>query len=98
MDIEKGFQLPVRRGSGRSEHVPDDGRHEILHRLKGKSAKRYPPGTVLIVNCDSDGLFLEDERDKAVQRVKAAQQHLAFQETLLVEPGRGYPARAVAPT
>jgi hypothetical protein len=65
---------------------------QVLDRLKEKSAKKYPAGTVLIVNCDSDGLLLEDEWDKAVQHVNDAQQHLAFREVFLVEPSWGYSA------
>ena len=66
--------------------------NQILERLKSKGAKKYPVGTVLIINCDSDGLLLEDEWDKAVERVKAAQQHLAFREVFLVETGRAFSA------
>lgn len=66
--------------------------NQILGRLKDKSAKNYPAGTVLIVNCASDGLLLEDEWDTAIERVKEARQHLAFREVFLVETGRGYSA------
>src|SRR5690606_10430595 len=34
---------------------------QILLRLKEKTTKNYPPGTILIVNCESDGLLLQDE-------------------------------------
>jgi hypothetical protein len=66
--------------------------YQIVERLKSKSTKKYPTGTVLIVNCDSDGLLLENEWDDAVKRVGEAQQHLAFREGFFVETGRGYSA------
>jgi hypothetical protein len=65
---------------------------QIIERLRSKSAKGYPTGTVLIVNCDSDGLLLQDEWDDAVQRVKNAQQHLLFREVFLVETSRAFSA------
>jgi hypothetical protein len=76
----------------RNDERSVDLANQILERLKDKSAKKYPAGTVLIVNCDSDGLLLEDEWDQAIRRVNDAQQHLAFREVFLVETGRGYSA------
>jgi len=81
----------------RNDERSVDLANQILGRLKDKSAKRYPSGTVLIVNCDSDGLLLEDEWDKAIEMVRDAQQHLAFREVFLVETSRGYSATLWGP-
>ena len=66
--------------------------NQILKCLHSKSAKNYPAGTVLIVNCDSEGLLLHDEWGAAVERVEQARAHLAFREVFLVETGRGFSA------
>jgi len=54
------------------EELSQDLSGQILECLKKKGAKTYPPSTLLIVNCESDGLVLEDEWDDAVARVKQA--------------------------
>lgn len=58
---------------------------QIIERLKSKSAKRYPPGTALIVNCFTNSLIYHSEWDDAVERVKKSQVHRAFQEVFLIE-------------
>ncbi len=51
----------VYQGNERSVDLAD----QILKCLRRKSAKNYPTSTVLIVNCDSEGLLLEDEWNDA---------------------------------
>jgi hypothetical protein len=65
---------------------------QIVECLKKKSVKSYPPSTVLIVNCESEGLLLEDEWDEAVARVKQADEHSSFREIFLIEASRNYSA------
>jgi hypothetical protein len=59
---------------------------QIIGRLIDKSRKKYPVNTVLIVNCNADGLILEDEWNEAIQRVKRENLHLPFLEVFLIEP------------
>ena len=63
---------------------------QILDCLKKKGAKSYPPSTVLIINCESEGLLLEDEWDEAIARVKKAEDLLTFREVFLVETGKAW--------
>ncbi len=70
-------------------HTPDelatDLACQILERLKSKSAKGYPPRTVLIVNCVANSLILDSEWNSAVELVTQAQLHLSFREVFLLE-------------
>jgi hypothetical protein len=56
-----------------------------LQCLKNKSTKNYPAETVLIINCVTNTLMLEDEWDAAIGRVKAAQANLPFVEVFLLD-------------
>ena len=58
---------------------------QILGRLESKAGKKYPPETVLIINCVSNGLILPSEWQDAIERVTKAHAHLAFSEVFLVE-------------
>lgn len=68
-----------------NDELPTDLADQIIERLKSKSAKPYPPGTVLIVNCFANSLILDSEWDEAIERVKKAQLHRAFREVFLIE-------------
>jgi hypothetical protein len=57
---------------------------QILECLRRKGAKKYPPGTVLIVDCVA-GLLDQSEWDDAVEEVKKAKLHGAFREVFLCE-------------
>ena len=72
----------------RSEELANN----ILKRIKEKTDKAYPPGTVLIINCfsGSGNLLLDDEWQKAVELVQQAHLHSAFEEVFLVELMRSY--------
>ena len=61
-----------------------DLKGQILQCLQKKSAKQYPPGTVLIVDCVA-GLLDQTEWDDAVEEVKKAKLHGAFREVFLCE-------------
>jgi hypothetical protein len=59
---------------------------QILERLKSKSNKNYPPGTVLVVNCVPNSHILEEsDWNDAIERVTKAQVHLPFREVFLLE-------------
>jgi hypothetical protein len=58
---------------------------QIIECLKNKSAKSYPSGTVLIVNCVANGLILGSEWNEIVQRVTGADVHRRFREVFLLE-------------
>lgn len=68
-----------------NDELATDLASQIIERLKSKSAKPYPPGTVLIVNCFANGLILDSEWDDAIERVKKANVHRAFREVFLIE-------------
>jgi hypothetical protein len=67
------------------EELATDLACQILQRLKSKSAKSYPPGTVLIVNCVANSLIYDSEWNDAIQRVTTAKAHLPFPEVFLFE-------------
>ena len=58
--------------------------NQIIECLKKKSAKNYPLGTVLIVDCVA-GLLDQSEWEDAVQDVKKTNLHAAFREVFLCE-------------
>lgn len=67
------------------EELATDLADQILQRLKSKSAKGYPPGTVLIVNCAANSLIYDSEWNDAIERVTMAKEHLPFREVFLLE-------------
>ncbi len=64
----------------------------VIERLEAKSAKHYPPSTVLIVRCFADALILHDDWNQAVALVEQSKQHLAFREVFLYESTGSYSA------
>jgi hypothetical protein len=68
-----------------NDELPADLAAQILERIKSKSDKQYPSGTVLIVNCFPNGLILDSEWTDAIQRVTKGQVHLGFREVFLLE-------------
>jgi hypothetical protein len=68
-----------------NDELPTDLADQIIERLSSKSAKPYPPGTVLIVNCFANSLILDPEWDQAIERVKKAHVHRPFREVFLIE-------------
>jgi hypothetical protein len=65
------------------EHISDLAL-QIVGRLSAKAEKPYPPNTVLIINCETDGLILADEWSSAVQEVEPLGIHKSFREVFLV--------------
>jgi hypothetical protein len=68
-----------------NDELATDLADQIVERLKSKSDKQYPPGTVLVVNCVPNSLILDSEWNDAIDRVTKAQAHLAFREVFLLE-------------
>jgi hypothetical protein len=68
-----------------NDELATDLAGQIVERLKSKSEKQYPPGTVLVVNCVPNCLILDSEWNDAIQRVTKSQVHLAFREVFLLE-------------
>ncbi len=58
---------------------------QIIERLKSKSDKQYPSGTVLVVNCVPNGIILDSEWNDAIRLVSKSLAHLAFREVFLVD-------------
>ena len=65
---------------------------QIIERLKSKSDKNYPPGTVLVVNCVPNGSINDSEWKDAVERVDKAQVQIAFREVFLLETLKSHSA------
>jgi hypothetical protein len=89
----KGIRRNRKTGVPESEpyvYTNDEGATDlatqIIERLTDKAEKGYPDNTVLIVNCNADGMILADEWGDTVQRVKSAGLHKAFLEVILIEP------------
>ncbi len=61
----------------------DDLSSQILRSIGDKAKKAYPPSTVLIVNCDTDTVILENEWNDALKQVEAAGLHKTFRETYI---------------
>jgi hypothetical protein len=68
-----------------NDELATDLAGQIVERLKSKSNKQYPPGTVLVVNCFPNSLILESEWEDAIERVKKTKAHLSFREVFLLE-------------
>jgi hypothetical protein len=67
------------------EHISDLAL-QIIGRLSAKAQKEYPPNTVLIINCETDGLILADEWSSAVKQVEDIGIHKSFREVFLLAP------------
>jgi len=68
-----------------NDELTTDLAGQIIERLRSKSDKQYPLGTVLVVNCVPNGLILDSEWEDAIERVTKAQVHLAFREVFLLD-------------
>lgn len=62
---------------------------QVIGRLSAKLDKNYPANTVLIINCETDGLILADEWNSAMQYVESIGLHKSFREVFLLAP-RGH--------
>jgi hypothetical protein len=62
----------------------NDLAQQILERLRAKGGKSYPSSTVLIVNCITNCLILEDEWGDAVEQVRKAGP-VGFREVFLMD-------------
>lgn len=58
---------------------------QILARLRAKASKAYPSATVLIVNCFTNCLILEDEWTDAVEQIRKACPRVDFREVFLMD-------------
>lgn len=58
---------------------------QIVDRLKSKSGKNYSPETVLVINCVTNSIILDPEWSAAIERVRKAKLHSAFQEVFLID-------------
>lgn len=56
---------------------------QIIARIADKATKGYPSGTVLIVDCVTDTLTMQDEWDDAIDRIRDAGMHRGFREVFL---------------
>jgi len=68
-----------------AEHI-GDLINQIIGRISAKAQKDYPPNTVLIINCETDGLILPDEWRSAIQHVENLGIHKSFREVFLYSP------------
>ena len=69
--------------------VEDDLTTKILNRMKAKSAINYPSGTVLVIQCFLERLFLEDEWERAIEQVRQAQLDHRFPEVFVCDSACG---------
>jgi len=83
----------VQTPSKRAQDLAD----QILTRLKAKSGKTYPPGTVLVIDCVPNGLTVESEWIDAVQRVENERQHLGFSEVFILDSWQPFSATLFGP-
>jgi len=58
---------------------------QIISSLTAKDSKTYPSQTVLIINCITDCLILENEWLDAVDRVRKAAREVKFREVFLLD-------------
>jgi hypothetical protein len=58
---------------------------QILGALRPKADKPYPPSTMLIVNCVTNGLMLEDEWADAIGQVTEARPQVGFREVFILD-------------
>ena len=85
IQIDKATRVPVSKPyvySG-GEHISDLAL-QIIGRLSAKVKKQYPPNTVLIINCETDGLIFADEWKAAIQQVEGLGIHKSFREVFIV--------------
>lgn len=57
---------------------------QILAALRKKAAKNYPPKTVLVINCQTDGLVLSNEWEKAIQMARTGATSHGFFEVFVI--------------
>ncbi len=58
--------------------------NQIIKALNAKACMVYPPNTVLIINCETDGIVFSEEWCSAVQQVEASGRHNSFREVFLI--------------
>lgn len=58
----------------------------ILKCIAAKNAKNYPPETILVIQCVPEIPILNDEWERAIQKVREGIVHHRFQEIFVFEP------------
>src|SRR5579885_3033179 len=87
IQIDRKTRMPISRPYvyTNDEHI-SDLTSQIVGRLSAKAQKDYPANTVLIINCETDGLILPEEWRSAIQRIENLNLHKSFREVFLVSP------------
>lgn len=75
-----------------NEELSEDLAQKILERIKAKTKIKYPADTTLIIHCFLDTLFLEDEWEYAIQKVKDTAVEHRFREIFLFDSNHHYAA------
>ena len=95
----KGIQKDPKTGECISEsyvytndELSEDLAQKILERIKAKTKIKYPADTTLIIQCFLDTLFLEDEWEYAIQKVKDSGVEHRFREVFLFDSNHHYAA------
>lgn len=76
----------------RNDESQDDLANRLVERIRAKSTITYPTGTVLVIQCFLDTLFLEDEWNDAIERVKRAGVKHRFREVFIFDSNHHYSA------
>jgi hypothetical protein len=95
----KGIQKDPQTGEYISEpyvytndELSEDLAQKVLERIKAKTKIKYPADTTLIIQCFLDTLFLEDEWEYAIQKVKDSGVEHRFREIFLFDSNHHYAA------
>ena len=93
----RGIQKNIKTGEYISEpyvytnyELQDDLAGRILNRIEKKNNIKYPPQTILVIQCFLDTLILEDEWDYAIQKVKASGVEHRFREIFIFDSNHHY--------
>ncbi len=73
-------------GDEHSEDLAD----KILERIKAKNKKKYPDNTALIIQCFLDTLFVENEWENAIKKVRDGDVQHSFLEIFVFDSNHHY--------
>jgi hypothetical protein len=75
-----------------NHELSEDLGQKILERIKAKHKIEYPKGTILIIQCILDTLFLESEWEYTIRKIKSTEVIHKFHEIFIFDSNHHYSA------
>lgn len=93
IQLDKRTRIPVSKPHVyKNDEAQGDLAARLIGRIRKKTTIAYPRGTALVIQCFLDTLFLQDEWDDAISRLKDADVKHGFSEVFIFDSNHAYSA------